>query len=67
MLLSGKLKSFYTLALPILACMSLFSTFSYLKNACKVVRKGLEVGNGPKGSKTQPNLTIFQREIGKKV
>jgi len=49
MLLPGVLKTFLTLELPSLACMSRFLTFSYSKNACKKVQKGLEVGNGPKG------------------
>jgi len=52
MLLPGMLESFHTLALLTLAHMSHFPIFRYSKNACKKERKGLEVGNDPKGSET---------------
>jgi len=51
-LLLGALEFFCTLTLPTLAYMSNFPTFSYLIIAYKKVKKGLEIGNSPKGSKT---------------
>jgi len=61
----GALVTFLTIALPSLACMSRLPVFSYSKNNCKEVGKGLEVGNGPKGGVKLSQISVFQGEIGK--
>jgi len=61
-LLLAALVSFYTLTLSFLACMSRFPTFSYPKNACKKVEKGLEVGNGRKRKQNIAKFHYFKEK-----
>jgi len=66
MLIPSALKFFRTVTLPTLARISCFPIFSYLKNAYKKRRRGLEVGNDPNGAK-HSQVSLFQIEIWKKA